>query len=1129
MKLVLLAFLSLGMTAMAAAQQITLHKAGSLADIHEQFEAYYEELESSGSLLKLHESENEEEDDDGIRTRFNRWEWLLHNRLMPDGTLPDAGIMAREHDAYLAAHPDAMALRTANWVQVGTNVLPSNGGGAGRINVIRFDPSNTSTIYIGTAGGGVWKSNDAGSTWTPISDNIPVLSIADIAIDPSNPSSIYIATGDGYGYGMGVNGDFWGGLYSAGILHSTDGGATWNTTGLCYAQSNNIIIQRLVLDPSNSNVLLAGTKTGLMRSIDAGANWTQVLTGRIYDIEYNTANSSTVYCAGNNNIYKSADGGATWSSIKSSVGSDRISIEVSAANAQVIYSLAIGGSLLKSTDGGATWTTKTFPTGASFYGYYDGVLSCSDANADLLIAAGSSMQKSTDGGSTWNSIGGGTVHSDHHSVEFLPGSSSTFYSGNDGGIYVTTNSGSGWTNISSGLMIAQLYRIATSAADPNIIYSGWQDNGSSRWNSNTNSWTKVTGGDGMDCMLDYSNTQNAYVTMQYGSLSRSTNGGSTWTTITPCSGNWVTPLEMDPLNSATIYQGCASIYKSTNSGTSWTIIGSNLFSTTSNNGCEDIAIAPSNTNTIYACSFNKMVKTTDGGSTWTTITGTLPVTNTGINQIAVSNTDPNLLWICLGGYSSGNKVFKSTDGGTTWTNVSGTLPNIPVNTIVYENGSADRLYIGTDIGVYYRDNNITDWTLYSTGLPNVMVHELEINYTSAKLLAATYGRGIWQSDLADAAVSSQSVINVTGNMSYGDVQVGSSSTKTLTIANTGNIPMNVSSISLPPGYSGNWSGTIDGGSSQGVNITFSPTTTQNYSGTINVESDAMNGTSNITCSGNGVSSCTLSTGTISPASICPGSTLDVTYNAVGSFNADNVFTAQLSNSSGSFTSPTNIGFISSALSGSITCAIPAGPAGSGYRVRVVSSSPAINGTDNGSNLGIACALPTGLAATNITANSATVSWTGNLCATTYDVLYKRNGNNPWIIVTGVTGTSVNLSGLNASSNYQWKVQATCLTNPLTTSGYTASGSFKTPAKKGADGSTPEVTMYPNPSSGDFIVESTTPIQTITVFNLLGQRVWKNENPDAATPAQIQLNVPGGLYFVEVKTEDGVITRPITIN
>jgi len=135
---------------------------------------------------------------------------------------------------------------------------------------------------------------------------------------------------------------------------------------------------------------------------------------------------------------------------------------------------------------------------------------------------------------------------------------------------------------------------------------------------------------------------------------------------------------------------------------------------------------------------------------WETITPGLPVGDIGINYIAVSDTDEDVLWVALSGYEDGEKVYFSENGGNSWTNVSGTLPNVPVNTIVYENGSDNRVYVGTDIGVFYRDDLVEDWQVFMDGLPNVMVHELEINYTSEKLVAATYGRGIWQSDLAAA-------------------------------------------------------------------------------------------------------------------------------------------------------------------------------------------------------------------------------------------------------------------------------------------------------------------------------------------------------------------------------------------
>jgi len=1115
--------LSIG-TLLFSQSPTSISKQPKLSDLRKRFYQEYDQEKKNNPSI---DTEGDEEED-GLLAKFKRWEWLMQTRVMPDGTLPEPGIAATERANYLVSHP-ASGARSISWSQIGIN-----GGGAGRVNVIRIDPSNTNTIYIGTASGGVWKTTDGGTSWTPITDNIADLSIADIAIDPANSNSIYIATGDGCGYiGAAGQNDFWGGLYSAGVFHSTDAGATWSATGLSYTQSNNIIVRRLLIDPSNSNNLLAVTTTGISSSTDAGDTWTQTIAATVnhnfYDLAYNTANSSIVYTGDNYNLYKSTDGGATWTEMRSGTYcASNNSIETSAANPQVIYSLSSSSSygLLKSTDGGATWVTKTYPSGAGFNGYYNHVFTVSDANSDFLVVGGTNLAKSTDGGTTWTSMTGTGV--DHHAIKFLPGSTSTFYDGADAGIYKTTNSGSSWTNITAGLSIAQVYRVASSATDPNIVYSGRQDNGSYRWDGNINTWTLVYGGDGMDNMVDYTNVQNVYVSVQHGSLKKSTDGGISFSSIAPCSGNWVTPIEIDPVTPSTIYQGCASIYKSTNSGVSWAIIGNALFPT-AYNGCEDIAIAPSNVNVIYATSFITIMKTTNGGTTWTTITGTLPVTNTGINQIAISNTDPNKVWICLGGYSSGNKVFKSTDGGTTWTNISGTLPNIPVNTIVYENNSPDRVYVGTDVGVYYIDDNSSDWTFYNDGLPNVMVHELEINYSSNKLIAATYGRGLWQSDLVGS--TNQSVISLSGNMNFGNIPVGSSSQQSLTVTNTGNVSLNVSSINYPSGFSGSWnSGSIAAGGNHNVTVTFSPLAMQTYSGTITVNSDASSGANTIACSGSGSSALSITTGAVTQNPICPNGALSVTYTKTGTFNSGNIFTAQLSNASGSFSSPSSIGAYSSTSSGSISCTISTDASGTGYRIRVVSSNPVVTGTNNGSNLSITCQVPASISTSGIAATSATVSWTGSACAASYEVDYKKfSGNNTWIAKTNITSASTILTGLNNATKYKWRVKTVCVSNPDNSSGFSSTLNFKTLSGKLEELPEPEVAIYPNPSNGNFELSISAYAEAITVYDLLGQKIWRRNDIEANSTVEIHLNKEAGIYFVEVRTDHYSIIRQIIID
>ncbi|HRH59220.1 MAG TPA: T9SS type A sorting domain-containing protein, partial [Chitinophagaceae bacterium] len=331
------------------------------------------------------------------------------------------------------------------------------------------------------------------------------------------------------------------------------------------------------------------------------------------------------------------------------------------------------------------------------------------------------------------------VHADKHTAIFYPGSTTDILVGTDGGIFKTTNGGTNWSDLSNGLAIAQIYRLGTTPQNTDLVISGWQDNGCNKWDG-TN-WTRVYGADGMEAAIDYTNENTMYEEYQYGGLQRSTNGGTSWSYIAPSSGFWLTPFIIDPVNSSRLYYGAfGSLYKSDNKGTNWsTVKGVSI-----GDYIMAIAVAPSNNNIVYVAGNNRIMKADLTTNTATNITGTLPTTTSGINYIAVSDTDPNKVWVAMAGYTAGDKVFRTTDGGATWTNVSGTLPNIPVNTIVYHNGSSDRVFIGTDIGVFMIDDSLTDWVVYGKKLPNVMVHELEINYTSNELVAATYGRGIWQ-------------------------------------------------------------------------------------------------------------------------------------------------------------------------------------------------------------------------------------------------------------------------------------------------------------------------------------------------------------------------------------------------
>jgi len=389
--------------------------------------------------------------------------------------------------------------------------------------------------------------------------------------------------------------------------------------------------------------------------------------------------------------------------------------------------------------------------------------------------------------SGYNNPGVPVVHADKHCLKYQ--NSTNLFEGNDGGIYKTTNGGTAWTDKSNGLVISQIYRIGVSQNSSTTVINGLQDNGSKLLSSST--WSDVKGGDGMECIVDYTTDNVQYASYVNGDLARTTNGWNSSTDITydgtnPINGlnetgAWVTPYVIDPSNNQTLYVGMDNVWKTTDKGNSWTKI-----STMSSSGkIRSMAIAPSDNQTLYVADQTTIWVTTNGGTSWTDVTGSLPTGTNNITYIAVHSTTPQTVWVTMGGYNA-NKVYKSTDGGSTWANVSSGLPSIPVFTIVHDKGTTDKdvLYAGTDVGVYC-DPGTGTWTAFNTGLPNVMVTELDIyydasNHNNSKIRAATFGRGLWESDLAGATTGIQELtelnefgVSIYPNPSNGIINISS--------------------------------------------------------------------------------------------------------------------------------------------------------------------------------------------------------------------------------------------------------------------------------------------------------------------------------------------------------------------
>jgi PKD repeat protein len=286
-----------------------------------------------------------------------------------------------------------------------------------------------------------------------------------------------------------------------------------------------------------------------------------------------------------------------------------------------------------------------------------------------------------------------------------------------------------------------------------LVISGWQDNGTNLVRDGN--WRRVIGGDGMECIIDYTDENIMYGALYYGNVRRSTNGGNNFNTIVGSgdnngvnsSGLWVTPYILHPKDPATLLIGKDELYRSENYGDTWEQLGSI-------GGAGQIRVityAPSNPDIIYVARTNTLSVSIDGGQTFQIISQGLP--NLTITAITVSNIDPNRVYVSFSGYNPEEKIYLSTNRGSTWSNYTSGIPNLPVNYVLYSHGSANGIYAATDVGVYYRDETLQSWTVFSEGIPNVVVTELEIHYPTSKIRAATYGRGQWESDLYGGAPS----------------------------------------------------------------------------------------------------------------------------------------------------------------------------------------------------------------------------------------------------------------------------------------------------------------------------------------------------------------------------------------
>jgi len=731
--------------------------------------------------------------------QFKRWENFVERRCYPTGDLSQLNLTAKNFQEWLENNSgniyqaatnqgkfsnSSVIMASSTWTAVGPmGPMSGSAGGqllkSGRLNFISISPTNSNVLFVGAPCGGLWRSTNGGTSWTTNTDNLPVTGFGDHAFDPTNTNIMYAATGDGDA----------GDSNCTGVYKSTDGGNTWTLTSLTFPVTSSVRIRRLIVNPTNPQIIMAVGSMGIRRSTDGGTTWTSVSTTNAYDIEFKPGDPNTVYVGGTT-FRRSTDAGVTWATITgvpASGTSNRLAIAVTPADPNYVYVLASNSSgsgflgFLQSTNSGVSfsnitttlnllgWSNTGNDTGGQ--GWYDLCIAASPTNAAEVVVGGVNVWRTTNAGASWAIYGHWTgsgapfTHADHHDLEYA--SNGTLFNANDGTVYRRT--ATIWQEISGTMNISQIYKIGLSALTSNFWMTGHQDNGSSSWNGTT--YTARLGGDGMDCFIDRTNDNNMFGEYQNGSFQRSTNGGLSWTgATTGMSGTapWVTIWKQDPQVATRLYAGRQNMFVSNNLAVGW----SSLTALPATGSVREFAIAPSNNQVIYVLKSAGIYKTTNAGATWTTVTGTVPVGSSSPEFVCVSPTDANKVWVVCGNYSAGNKVFYSSNGGSTWTNWSSNLPNLPGNSLVYETGSSDRVYVGMDAGVYYRDASTPNWTLYNIGLPNTPVSDMETSPAMpGKIIAATYGRGVWVVDFAPSSMPPVTSFAFSGTLCAGVAKV----------------------------------------------------------------------------------------------------------------------------------------------------------------------------------------------------------------------------------------------------------------------------------------------------------------------------------------------------------------------
>jgi photosystem II stability/assembly factor-like uncharacterized protein len=661
----------------------------------------------------------------------------------------------------------------AKWQLAG----PTNIGG--RCTALICDPANADHVWIGSAAGGVWASVDAGTTWKLKWRTGAPLEIGALAIDPSNSNVLYCGTGEADLSADSYPGD--------GVYRSTNGGKSWQP----WARSAQTGLPRRVgtiaVDPFDSqHILVGGVGYGRVSSDDdfgglyvtrnGGATWTRetFISPNNYwchCLVFDPGRQGAIFATftgpgASSGIYRTTDGGVTWSHLKTGLPpTDRIgrtSLALAPSNTNIVYAIAADTAsatadrvlgVFRSANGGNTWTniagTHFAKEGQMSYGC---AIAVHPQNPNQVICGGVDLHVTVDAGATWKvashwDANRGTpkyAHADHHALAMPASKPGRVYSANDGGMDVSEDGGAHWQNRSNGLAVTMFYDIDVAQTDKRVYGGGAQDNGTLITNTgDASAFFELLGGDGGWMVIDPNDAGHIYASYQYGGMYRFRNGSSR--DVSPpfkdadSAGIWMVYIAIDPNNSNVVYTGNQRLYRTKNDGVSWDALTPVL------DGSPVSAIEVADSKAVYVGTENGgFFRSLDRGATWSSNLAGPALPGVMITRIETNPGNARDVYVTVANFGNSH-VFRSADGGATWVDIDGgKLPDVPHHALLIRPDAPKELYVSSDAGVYLTKDGGATWQNATSNLPNAMVVDLVYQRSAKMLLAATYGRSIWQ-------------------------------------------------------------------------------------------------------------------------------------------------------------------------------------------------------------------------------------------------------------------------------------------------------------------------------------------------------------------------------------------------